>query len=89
MKQNLKEISLQIASVLGFGVALAACIPPVPSDPSTKYTFFPFSALVALIPFAASRIIDTKVGVAWWQVVIQTSILALAGKLIFERALMK
>lgn len=83
----MKPILLRLISVIAFGLALAMCLPPVPSDPSSKYAFFPVGML-AIALLAVSRAIDKTAGISWWQGLIELGILAGFGFLSHERALM-
>lgn len=75
---------LRVTSVIAFGLALGLAIPPVPSDPSTKYSFFP-AGLFAAAAFVYARAIEKKFPIAWWQIACEVTILCLVVYLILMR----
>jgi hypothetical protein len=83
-----KRLLLRTLSVVFFGLALGFCIPPVPSDPDTRYKFFPVG-IAALGLLAASRSIDRRWGVSWWQIIVEILLIAVLGVTTFERALIR
>lgn len=68
-----------------FGLSLGFFIPPIPSDPSSKYTFFPGGALGVLL-FALSCILNNLQGrLRIFVVVVETILITIFGYLIYLR----
>lgn len=85
MRADIDKVARAILALLLFGLSLTFLIPPIPSDPSSKYTFFPGGAIGVLL-FGLCRAIDTSQGK--WRilvVILETVFFLIYGILLYER----
>jgi hypothetical protein len=86
---NAKSIfGLRLVATIAFGLALGFAIPPVPSDPSSTYSFIPAGPFAA-VAFLGARLIEKKFSIAWWQIICEAGFLCLLVYLMLERVQIK